>query len=109
MSQPTVMVEYKSAGLVDKEGRGGCVSVPKSAVEYRDQGTLSPEVAGVFIKAIERAGVPVFPNPDVYLEEWPAARQPWPVFVCVGSEVVAEFYPTTFRAQQASSAGEVDA
>ncbi|MDO8897080.1 MAG: hypothetical protein Q7V19_05475 [Bacteroidales bacterium] len=109
MSQPTVMVEYKAAGLLDKEGLPARVSVPKSAVEYRDQGALPPEVAAVFIEAAARAGVPVFSHPDAYLEDWPAACQPWPVFVCAGSDVIAEFYPATFGAQQASSAGEVGA
>jgi len=33
------------------------------------------------------------PQPSVWIEEFPAKPQPWPVFVAIGSTVIAEFYP----------------
>lgn len=84
---------------------------------------LAPAVAALFTEAAERAGVPVptlldeldelrrihqgqpnhpfwtiwgggvEPQPCVMVEAWPSQPQPWPVFVAIGDEIVAEFYP----------------
>lgn len=131
-------VEYEGETIFT-DGKGHIspvrVSIARSAVEHHGQvydKALPPEVATVFIAAIERAGVPVAsmlskvrqlrelrpdlvqlandpsnrevhavpawamdPQPFVYVESWPPAHQPWPVYVAIGSDVVAEFYPTT--------------
>lgn len=63
---------------------------PDLVAEAQASGGDSPRIAPAW--ALD-------PQPFVHVESWPAAIQPWPVYVSIGSEVVAEFYPTTFNDQ----------
>jgi len=37
------------------------------------------------------------PQPWVHIESWEPTPQPWPVFVVIGVDCVAEFYPEHFQ------------
>lgn len=118
--EPTT-VEYECTG---ENGRA-TVTVDLAAVINVIDEALAPEVATLFVAAAERTGVQVTtlmdelyesrriyqgqpdhpfwtvwacgidPQPDVRVETW-TSPQPWPVFVSIGADIVAEFYPVGF-------------
>lgn len=58
---------------------------------------LKPEVAKIFIDAAAEGGAPPAERSvTAYVETFPG-DQPWPVFVVVGGDILAEFYPEEIK------------
>jgi len=85
---------------VEYECQGGdaraTLTVDVAAVTGILDAPLAPEVAALFVTVAERVGVAVDGETYVSVEAWPSRPQPWPVFLVVDGDIVAEFYPVGF-------------